>query len=146
MERRMLLMLKELAEGTSPPDWLLWLAAAGWGLGAAALGWTLARRKRWISLAASLAAAAFVWFTTGDFEGAVAAYMGLGLALLCVALFRWWALLAVVGLGVLTWFVLAFAVDAWIVFGLVFGTVAVGAGVLGLRRQRLMPVLRAAPG
>jgi len=62
--------------------------------------------------------------------------MGLGLALLGVVLFRWWAGLWIIGLGIFTYAVLALAQDAWVVFGLVFGLAALIAVVLALRGRR----------
>jgi hypothetical protein len=133
MERRMLLYLAELAEGRAPQQALVVGAALGWLMGAAALGLSFARRRRWVSLGASLAVGAVVLLATGDPQGALAAYMGLGLALLGVVLFRWWAGLWIVALGVMTYAVLALAPDAWLVFGWLFGLAAVGAGLAAWR-------------
>jgi len=147
MERRMLLRIKELAEGRpAGPTWAHDAARAGWWLGALSLAIFFARRRRWGSLLAPLAAGAVVWYATGDPEGALAAYMGLGLALLGAALFGWWAGLWIVGLGVFTYAVLALAEDAWIGFGLVFGVAtALSAARLLPRRRDRFAVPAAAP-
>jgi hypothetical protein len=134
MERRMLLRLQELAEGRPDSVWQP-IADLGWLIGAAALASVFAIRRRWFSLIASLAVAGGVWIETGDFKGALAAYMGLGLALLGLALFGWWWGLWIVLLGTATYLVLALARDAWIVFGLVFGALGAAFFVRALTRR-----------
>lgn len=135
MERRMLLRIAALAEGRGAPAWPDAVARAGWWLGAAALAGYYAWRRRRRSFGATAAAATVVLFATGDVEGALAAYMGLGLALLGVALVGRWAGLWIIALGVLTYAVLALSLDAWRCFGLAFGALALAAVVAALARR-----------
>ena len=139
MERRMLLRIKELAEGRpATPGWLGSVAWYGWVAGAVAVVLTLLRRRRWLSLVASLAVAAVVWYVTGDLLGALAAYMGLGLAAICVALGGRWAGMWIIGLGAFTYGVLALAPDAWVVFGVSFAAMS-PVLIVALRRGPTKP-------
>ncbi len=138
MEKRMLLEVKRLAEGRPPePAFLRGLAWAGFAL-AAIVGTLLILGKGWrkgLWLIAPLAWFAFVLASTGDLQAALTAYVSLTLILAGFIVvqrgrglyFLWW--------WVYIFFILIFAADAYIVFGVLFLAEAAAVLAFGLLRR-----------
>lgn len=132
MERRMLLGLRDRAEGRRTPPVLVALAGAGFAAAVAAVAALFLRRRRarpWLLLPVALLAA--VVAGTGDVLAGAAGFIALGLVLLALPrLRRQWPVLLPVPAAVLL--VLLLAPDAFLAFGLLFLLLA--AGWLALAR------------
>jgi len=118
MERRMLLGLRDRAEGRGTPAVAGVLAGAGFAAALAVVALGLGRRRRgaaWLALPTLLLAS--VLAGTGDVLAAAAGFIAVGLVLLAVPHLRaWWPVLVPVPAVVLL--VLLLAPDAYLAFGL----------------------------
>ena len=130
MERRMLLGIRDRAEGRRPPTLLPALASAGFATAVAGtLALLLRRRHAVLAIAPPALFALGVLWGTGDAVAAAAGFTALGLVLASLPLLRrWWTVLLPVPAVVLL--VLLLAPDAFLAFGFAFlGIAAAGATV-----------------
>ncbi len=142
MEKRLMLEIKRLAEGRpGTPGWLTWPAHLGF-LAAAALAAALIvgrRRGKRAWLVPPAAWAAFVLIASRDVQAALVAFTAIALA--TAAFLRLgaagWSVIAF--LWVFSYAVLFLAVDAYVVFGLVFFVADTVAVALLFRRRRASP-------
>ena len=122
MEKRMILSVKAAAEGRSPfsaPGTVV--AFIGFGLAAAAAAGVILTRKRMkIWIAVPLLWAAAVLFFTRDIKSALVAFTAASLIVAGFRLFgrRGWAFF--LGFWIYALFVLIYAIDAFVVFGIMF--------------------------
>jgi hypothetical protein len=144
MERRMLLGIKERAEGQPfvPPEVDV-AAHAGWALGAVAVLALFLRRRTWRAwlLAPALAAVPPLWLT-GDLNSALAAALAVGVTAAGALAFGWRRVWAYFPLATAVALVLLLAPDSYSAFGLAF--LAGGAVGLPLLRGRT-PLVGATP-
>lgn len=138
MEKRMMIEIARLAEGRpGPPGWLRALATAGFA--AAAIGTILlvaSRKRRWPWLLLPLAYAAAILHQAADLQAALTGFVVLGLTVVGFLHFkkRWWTYFGF--LWIYACAVLFLAVDAWIVFGLVFLAVSAALAAAALKGAR----------
>ena len=139
MQRRMMLGIKDRAEGHPQPPAVIYMAARiGWSAAAVAvlaLYFSRRRFRTWLLLPAVATLPALL--TTGDVDAALAAFLAVGITTLGMLAFgqRWWPALALIGAGGLL--VLVLAPDAYIAFGMIFAVVIAGAaGLLAYRNSR----------
>lgn len=118
MERRMLVGIRDRAEGRRPNHVIHTVASAGFAAGVIGVVLIALRRRRpvlWVAPSAALAIA--VVASTNDARAAAAGFVALGAVVLALpALRRRWPVLVPVAVGVLL--VLLFATDAFVVLGL----------------------------
>jgi hypothetical protein len=143
MERRMLLGIKERAEGRPfVPREVDIAARVGWALGGLALLAPFLRRRAWRPwLLAPAAAAVAPLSLTGDAHSALAAALAVGVTVVGALAFGWRRVWGYLPLATAVALLLLLAPDSYSAFGLVF--LAVGAA--GLPILRAPAVVRPAP-
>jgi hypothetical protein len=134
MERRMLLGIRDRAEGRETPAPLRAVAWLGFAAAAAVAAALLLRgRRAWLRLAAPTLLALAVLRATGDVLAATAGFTALALVIAGVPhLRRHWPLLLPGPAAVLL--VLLLAPDAFLAFGLTFAVGALGLATWAARR------------
>jgi hypothetical protein len=138
MVQRMLRGIKERAEGRPLVAALMMLAARlGWALaGTSLVGTFLTRRRWWPWLSAPVVPVLAPLSATGDWDGAVAGFLAIGITLLGALAFgrRWWGPYMLLAAGVLL--ILLPAPDPYVAFGLTFDLIVVTVLAAGLLSQR----------